>query len=196
MAARAAADLHPDVAFGEVEVVVDDDQVFSSEPDQRRPRVVHERRRLQECDLLDARVDGCRLGLLSLAPGAAVAAGQLVDDEEADVVEGTLEGAPRVTEADYHGGPLTRSPAVFLPPEPVEKGAYGLLFLDVLARAALASSGRLLALGALFGDFLALDGLALLGLLLDDAGGLEVLLGDLRRHGDGGGDLLGVRRSG
>ena len=44
------------------------------------------------------------------------------------------------------------------------------------------SPPRLLALGALFGDFLALDGLALLGLLLDDAGGLKVLLGDLRRH--------------
>jgi hypothetical protein len=70
-----------------------------------------------------------------------VAAGELVGDQRARVVAGALVGAARVAQADDYGGPSTRSPAVFLSPESVEKRAYGNLFLDVLARGTLALLG-------------------------------------------------------
>jgi hypothetical protein len=70
-----------------------------------------------------------------------VAAGQLVGDQRARVVPGALVGAARVTQADDYGGPGRGPPAVFPSPEAVEKGAYGSLFLDVLARGALALLG-------------------------------------------------------
>ena len=70
-----------------------------------------------------------------------MAAGELVGDQGARVVPGALVGAARVAQADDYGGPSTRSPAVFLSPEAVEKCAYGSLFLDVLTRGALALLG-------------------------------------------------------
>jgi hypothetical protein len=75
LAAGAAADLHADVTWREVEVVVHHDQVFVSVARKRRARVVHERRWFQEGDFFGSEAHRGGLGLLPFSPGAAVTAG-------------------------------------------------------------------------------------------------------------------------
>src|SRR3712207_7722622 len=58
---RSAAPLHTDVTRREVEVVVYHDQVLVTVARERRPRVVHERRRLQEGDFFGADRKSTRL---------------------------------------------------------------------------------------------------------------------------------------
>ena len=105
MAARAAADLDADGARREVEVVVDEDQVLGAVAGERGAGEVHERRGLEQGDVLRADGDVGRLGLLLAAPGAAVALRKLLDNEVAGVVAGALVGAAGVAEADDYGGP-------------------------------------------------------------------------------------------
>src|ERR687898_1173562 len=70
------------------------------------------------------------------------------------------------------------------------------LSLDVLSRGPLLGSillGRLFTRGSLLHLGSLLGGLFLFRRLLDDAGGLHLLLGDLRRRRDRDGDLFGLR---
>src|SRR3954468_17821158 len=80
-----------------------DDELLRLVPGERRSRVVHIRRRFEERNVLRAKPNRRGLGLLLRAPGAAVALRELVSDEEADVVAGTLVGATQVAEAHDDG---------------------------------------------------------------------------------------------
>ena len=108
VAARPAADLDPHGTCREVQIVMHDDEVFGLVSHERRSRVVHVRRRFEERDVLEAKAHRSGLGLLLGAPGAAVAAGKFVGDQEADIVAGALVGTARVAEA-YDDGRLCAS---------------------------------------------------------------------------------------
>jgi hypothetical protein len=153
-------------------------------PARAEPGEVHERRGLQQGDVLRADGDVGGLSLLLAAPGSAVAAGQLVDDEVAGVVAGALVGAAGVAEADDDGGP--GGPPVSLR----SKKERASLRLPVLPFVAFLG-GNLVTLGLLTLGFFGRGNL-LVGLFLDDAGGLHLLVRDLRRLGNRCGHLFRV----
>src|SRR5215217_5989022 len=103
MTARPAAKLYPHYARRKVQIVMHNGQLDSLIPYERRPRIVHVRRRLEQRDVLEAEAQRGSLSLLSRPPGAAVAPRKLVSNEEADVVAGALVGAPWVTKSRNDG---------------------------------------------------------------------------------------------
>src|ERR687898_3086829 len=118
--ARAASDLDAHRPRFQVEVVVDDDEVLGPVIRDGRARVVHERRRLEEGDVVEAKGDRGCFGPFPLAPVAVVTLRELIGDEVPGVVAGAFVGAPWVTEADDEGGP-DRPP--FVPFVCIEEGA-------------------------------------------------------------------------
>ena len=103
VATRPAADLYPHCPCREVQVVVQDDELFGFIPSERCTRVVHVRRRLEERDLPELEAYRSGLGLFLRAPGATVTPREFVDDEKADVVAGALVGAAWVSKAHDDG---------------------------------------------------------------------------------------------
>lgn len=103
MTARPAANLYPHYAPRKVQIVMHHDKLDSLIPYERRPRIVHVRRRLEQCDVLEAEAQRGSLSLLLRPPGAAVALRKLISNEEADVVPGTLVGAAWVTKSHNDG---------------------------------------------------------------------------------------------
>ena len=109
VATRPATDLHPYGASRKVQIIVHDDELRGLVSGKCCPRIVHERRGLEEYDVLEAKLHRRDLSFLLRAPGAAMAAGELVSDKEADVVAGALVGTARVTET--HDDRRLRDPA-------------------------------------------------------------------------------------
>src|SRR5918992_4603976 len=102
--ARTASDLDAHRPCFQVEVVVDDDEVFGPVVRDGGARVVHEGRRLEEGGVFQAKGDGGCFGLLPLAPGAVVTLCELVGDQVAGVMAGGVGGAGRgVRGADQRG---------------------------------------------------------------------------------------------
>src|SRR5919112_5319802 len=111
VSASAPPDLDAHRPRFQVEVVVYDDEVLGPVVRDGRARVVHERRRLEERDVVEAKGHRGCFGPFPLAPGAVVTLREFVGDEVSGVVAGAFVGASRVAEADDEGGP-DRPPSV------------------------------------------------------------------------------------
>src|SRR5918995_4804066 len=95
VSASAASDLDAHRPRFQVEVVVDDDEVLGPVIRDGGARVVHERRRLEEGDVVEAKGDRGCFGPFPLAPVAVVTLRELIGDEVPGVVAGGGWGGGR-----------------------------------------------------------------------------------------------------
>jgi hypothetical protein len=107
MPSDAAADLHPHLAGGEVELVVEHNDVIELKLVEAHgflcglPRLVHESSGLQQDDFFAAELAFATPALESFAPGGKVVRrGDRVERHEADIVSVERILRPRIAEAD------------------------------------------------------------------------------------------------